>query len=114
MQTGQIEMAAALTGKITMVKERFLSRLPHRVHEISLEVARITPAGDGVENLERLFHTIAGSASTFGLVAVASLAREAEEICSAHSLDHESLAYLRIVSSDLEELATSSAQSHAA
>ena len=103
MHAEQTQAIAPVRETMMRVRQRFLSGLPDKVHAISIEVARATSGAGSLETLERLFHTIAGTGSTLGFVSLASLAREAEEICSAHSLDSESAAYLRMIAADLEK-----------
>lgn len=89
---------ATLKGQLFDLKQRFVQKMPDRIAAIAETLAHYvegeTQAGD---RLERLFHTLAGTAGTYDLRAVAAAAREAEEVCAQHnhaSLDRETLSYL--------------------
>lgn len=111
MHSKEEQTVVAVGDVSSRARRHFVSELPVRVRAIVTELSRVAGGEGGLTDLERLFHTIAGTGSTFGLVAVASLAREAEEICSGHSLDDERAAYLRMVAADLEnQVAALSAQ----
>lgn len=77
---------ASLEQKIRALRDRFVLGLSSRVAKIDEELARI--AGDGsTAALERHFHTLAGTAATYGLERIAEIAARGEEICIDQIID---------------------------
>jgi chemotaxis protein histidine kinase CheA len=89
----------SFNGRLFELRQRFITAMPEKVGSISETLARC--AGDdrsAMYRLERQFHTLAGTAGTYGLMAVAAAAREAEEACAElheSSMDGESFYYLQ-------------------
>jgi len=77
-----MEAHAVDNDKIQLLKERFVSRLPLRIDAIA-EIAGRSAKPD----LELAFHSLTGTAATYGLTAVAAIAREGEEMCGQPFLD---------------------------
>src|SRR5258708_23721262 len=102
----------SLGPKLLVLKERFLAGLPQRFNDLEAAMKRCTPEAEpgAVEEVERRFHTIAGTAGTYGLSEVAALAAEGEETCamSAGSQDDAStLEYLRSLVDSMKEVVPS-------
>ncbi len=104
--------SATLTQRIDILRGTFISELPQRLGMISTEMTRATGGDPRAASLQRLFHTLTGTASTFGLPAIGALAAEAEEVCSSAELDLESVTYLMTILRDLEN-EVSALQAHA-
>ncbi len=80
-------------GRLIDLKRRFVQKMPDRIAAIASTLAA-SAAGDGEARarLEREFHTLAGTAGTYGLNAVAAAALEGEEASvglEMSPLDHE-------------------------
>lgn len=71
-------MPAHLEQAIGSLRERFLQGLPARLDTISAALER--PAA---REVERGFHSLTGTASTYGLFGIAAIAAEGEQICDA-------------------------------
>ena len=77
-----MESSTSLTGRLLDLKQRFVLKMPDRI-------AAITSTLSGYEDgraevralLERQFHTLAGTAGTYDLDAVAAAAFEGEQAC---------------------------------
>jgi diguanylate cyclase (GGDEF)-like protein len=83
--------------KLTMLKDRFMARLPQRLQDISDAIIRCEADPSSFRDIERRFHSLAGTSGTYGLTAIAILAAEGESLCSTKSedsCDPETLAYL--------------------
>lgn len=88
--------------KLAVLKTRFLSELPLRVRAISHALMRLTAGNAGSAELERLFHTLAGTASTYRLWTVAALAVEGEQVCSSAAWQEpDAYQYLKTIVADL-------------
>jgi HPt (histidine-containing phosphotransfer) domain-containing protein len=66
-----------LEQAIAGLKERFLRGLPARLDVID-NALRTSAVGD----VERGFHSLAGTASTYGLIGIAAVAAEGEYLCA--------------------------------
>lgn len=76
-----------LERAIGSLREKFIAGLPARIDRISGELHSATP-----REVERGFHTLAGTAATYGMFGIAAVAREGEQEClTAESLDVERL-----------------------
>lgn len=77
-----MEPSTALRGRLLDLKQRFVRTLPDRIVAITSTLADYRDGGsDGMNRLERQFHTLAGTAGTYDLNAVAAAAFEGEEAC---------------------------------
>src|SRR3954471_19077361 len=95
-----MEALAVANEKIRALKHRFIQGLPARISAIHDALAR---SGDGraASDLERGFHSLAGTAATYGLSSVAALAAEGEEICGGTEFDAEALQFLHSIVDEL-------------
>jgi HPt (histidine-containing phosphotransfer) domain-containing protein len=93
-----MEPATALRGRLLDLKQRFVRTIPDRIEAITSSLADCRDGGsDGVDRLERQFHTLAGTAGTYDLNAIAAAAFEGEEACGElHQAppDHGDYTYL--------------------
>ena len=91
----------------------FIRRLPDRVAAIAETLRRrLDGENEGANTLERQFHNLAGTAGTYGLLAIAASAQEGLDECSR--LDGERIGtHARALWSVVEEL-TRAASDHAA
>src|SRR5437016_2726580 len=82
----------SVDAKLLRLRERFVGTLPKRIDDLASSIGECA-----IEETERRFHSLAGTAGTYGLTAISALAREGEDICNeAESLrDTETLTYLR-------------------
>jgi diguanylate cyclase (GGDEF)-like protein len=85
--------------KLAALRERFARSLAGRLDAIEAAVA-----GDGSE-LERLFHTLAGTAGTFGFRAISALARLGEENVRDAAVASSMLAELRTAVGEMSQAA---------
>lgn len=87
-----------LKGRLLDLKERFVQKMPERILEIATTLAAcIAGEGEAMARLERQFHTLAGTAGTYELGAVAATAFEGEAVCAgleSSPFDSDSLEYL--------------------
>jgi chemotaxis protein histidine kinase CheA len=103
-----------LSGRLLDLRHRFMKTMDDRVMAINETMARcgrndLTAVGE----LERQFHTLAGTAGTYGLLTVAAAASEAEEVCAEFGdapMNGETFRYLQDV---VENLRSAVAQSSA-
>src|SRR5213075_137883 len=86
-----MEALAIANEKIRALKHRFVQGLPARISAIDEALSR-TRDGRAASEIERSFHSLAGTAATYGLDTVAALAAEGEEICAATAFDTEAVA----------------------
>jgi len=100
-----MELSTIFKDRLSELKQRFVSTLPERFAAISATVAGF---GDGdrrtIERLERQFHSLAGTAGTYDLKAIAAAAAEGEDVCAEwkRSADStEPLEYLTFITSQL-------------
>jgi diguanylate cyclase (GGDEF)-like protein len=82
----------SVDAKLFRLRERFIGTLPKRIDELASAIDECAN-----EETLRRFHSLAGTAGTYGLTAISALAREGEDICNeGESLnDAETLIYLR-------------------
>lgn len=77
-----MEPTTALKGRLLDLKQRFVRTMPDRIAAITSTLAGFEDGGtDVTHQLERQFHTLAGTAGTYDLNAVAAAAFEGEEAC---------------------------------
>ena len=79
--------------RLLQLKERFMAASPQRIEALANAIARFEHDQATAPELSRQFHSLAGTAGTYGLVAVSALAREGEDICCL--LDADAPGYLR-------------------
>jgi HPt (histidine-containing phosphotransfer) domain-containing protein len=93
-----MEVPATLKGQLFDLKQRFVKTMPDRIAAISSTLAgSISEGTEGMDRLERQFHTLAGTAGTYDLRAVAAAAFEGEEACEQFKqspLDSDNFKYL--------------------
>ena len=78
-----MEPSTTLKGQLFDLKQRFVQTMPNRIAAIASTLEGRFDAEPGVmDRLERQFHTLAGTAGTYGLNAVAATAFEGEEVCA--------------------------------
>lgn len=70
-------IAARVEHAIGALRERFLQNLPSRLDTLAASLER--PAA---REIERGFHSLAGTAATFGLYGIAAVAAEGELLCT--------------------------------
>jgi HPt (histidine-containing phosphotransfer) domain-containing protein len=66
-----------LEQAIAGLKERFLRSLPTR-----LDIIHNALQASAARDVERGFHSLAGTASTYGLIGIATVAAEGEYLCA--------------------------------
>lgn len=77
-----MEPSITLKGKLFDLKQRFVQTMPDRIAAIASTLAVCVDRDqEATERLERQFHTLAGTAGTYDLNAVAAAAFEGEEAC---------------------------------
>jgi diguanylate cyclase (GGDEF)-like protein len=91
---------ASVEERIRVLRDRFVCGLTVRVAGIEAELAHMADDGSAME-LERLFHTLAGTAGTYGLDRIAELAAHGEEICDDQIVDATAMRSLHVIASDL-------------
>jgi len=100
-----MEPSMTLKGQLFDLKQRFVQTMPTRIAVIASTLAGRFDADSGVmDRLERQFHTLAGTAGTYGLNAVAATAFEGEEVCSElkqSPLESEDFTYLAFLVNQL-------------
>src|SRR5689334_16879701 len=77
---------ASVEEKIRALRDRFIHGLAGRVAGIETELAQMAGNGSAMA-LERQFHTLAGTAGTYGLDRIAGLAADGEQICCDQIVD---------------------------
>lgn len=96
-----MEASATLKRRLSDLRQRFVLTMPDRIAAISATVAEcVNSGGAAMERLERQFHSLAGTAGTYDLEAVAAAALEGEEACAQlnqSALDEENFTYLTIL-----------------
>lgn len=77
-----MESTTAFTGRLLDMKQRFVRTMPDRIAAITSTLSAYRN-GDGevMALLARQFHTLAGTAGTYDLDAVAAAACEGEQAC---------------------------------
>src|SRR4051794_10725703 len=95
-----MEALAVANEKIRALKHRFVQGLPARISAIH-DALMCSGDGRAASDLERSFHSLAGTAATYGLDSVAALAAEGEEICAGAAFDAEALHFLESIVDEL-------------
>jgi PleD family two-component response regulator len=67
--------------KLLQLRERFTAALPRRIDEIAEALARCEADPSTLPDLERRFHSLAGTAGTYGLAEISALSAEGEDAC---------------------------------
>jgi len=70
--------------KLLELKERFAAALPQRIDELATATSQCEAQRAPLRDLERKFHSLAGTAGTYGMTTVSNLAAEGEEACGAN------------------------------
>jgi len=100
--------AETLEIRLADLTSRFARTVPDRVRVIASTLTRDrSDIPEIAPLLEQLFHTLAGTAGTFGLQALSAIAAEGEEVCAAleeGSIDPDSLTYLNFLVDQLRVL----------
>ncbi|HEY2324666.1 MAG TPA: diguanylate cyclase [Thermoanaerobaculia bacterium] len=91
---------ASVEEKIRALRDRFVLGLASRVSEIENELALMAGNGSAIA-LERKFHTLAGTAGTYGLDRIAELAAAGEEICCDQIVDGTAMLALHAITADI-------------
>lgn len=77
-----MESSTSPTGRLLDMKQRFVGTMPNRIAAITSTLSGYEHGGEEVRALlERQFHTLAGTAGTYDLDAVAGAAFEGEQAC---------------------------------
>jgi diguanylate cyclase (GGDEF)-like protein len=76
--------------KLLQLRERFTAGLPRRIDEIAGTLSNCEAHLAPLSDLERQFHSLAGTAGTYGLTAVADLAAAGEAACGTDTPDSAS------------------------
>jgi hypothetical protein len=86
-----------LKGRLLDLKQRFVQKMPDRIAAIASTLACVHGDGEAMDRLERQFLTLAGTAGTYELGAVAAAAFEGEAACvglKESPFDDDSVKYL--------------------
>jgi|GEM_PF-2715839 len=77
-----MDIATNLESRLTQLRQRYTSSLPERLASIG-ETLEDCEHGvqDSGTRLNRQFHTLAGTAGTYGLLTIATMAAEGELAC---------------------------------
>lgn len=87
-----------LNGRLIELKDRYVRKMPDRIEAIaSMLTSCVRGGSDAMDRLERQFHTLAGTAGTFGLNAVAAAASDGEEACAEGNRGPLDIRYLSIL-----------------
>jgi chemotaxis protein histidine kinase CheA len=93
-----MEPSAALKGQIIELRARFIRKMPDRIEAITSTLASCVDGGsDAMDRLERQFHTLAGTAGTYDLNAIAAAAFDGEEACADVNRSPLDIRYLSIL-----------------
>ncbi len=99
-----MQVAESFQGRMNTLTSRFVGTMPQRVTAIAETLTLCSRNSlTAAPTLERQFHSLAGTAGTYGLDAIAAVAAEGEETCSCigeGSID-ENLTYLNFLVSQL-------------
>lgn len=77
-----MESSTSLTARLLDMKQRFVGTMPDRIATITSTLSGYADGGGELRALlERQFHTLAGTAGTYDLDAVAAAAFEGEQAC---------------------------------
>lgn len=96
---------ASIEEKIRVLRDRFVHGLAERIANIDAELREMAGNGSAMV-LERHFHTLAGTAGTYGLDRIAELAGEGEEICNDQIVDASAMQSLHAIVADLRAAVT--------
>ncbi|MGH9419612.1 MAG: Hpt domain-containing protein [Thermoanaerobaculia bacterium] len=103
-----MQTAQTLEGRLANLTRRYLDAVPDRIAAIGETLMHCQRESiDAATFLGRQFHTLAGTAGTYGLLAVSAVAVEAEETCAAiegRPIDDESFTYLKFLVGHLRAL----------
>src|ERR1700687_5768000 len=89
---------AVLKGQLIELKDRFVRKMPDRIEAIAATLTSCIDGGsDAMDYLERQFHTLAGTAGTYDLTAVAAAAFDGEEACADANRSPLDIRYLSIL-----------------
>ena len=103
-----MQTAQTLEGRLANLTRRYLDAVPDRIASIAETLTHCRrESSESVSLLEQQFHTLAGTAGTYGLLAVSAVAAEAEETCAAidgQPIDDETFTYLRFLVDHLRAL----------
>jgi hypothetical protein len=104
MSQGAMMTTASLETRLLDLRNGYIRSLPERIAAIAESLRRRLDGGsDTAETLDRQFHNLAGTAGTYGLLAVAASAREGFDECS--SLEGDAISsHARYLWSIVEEL----------
>ena len=75
----------ALQARLQELRSRFEHTLPERLAAIAVRLGQLSlepTRGDWLAELTRDFHSMAGTAGSFGLVEVSAITLAAEEVCN--------------------------------
>jgi chemotaxis protein histidine kinase CheA len=99
-------MANTLEGRLLDLRKRYVRTLPEKVALIA-ETLRQCEQGvpESWGELDRQFHTLAGTAGTYGLFGIAAAALDGEEVCAGFggtAVDDGEVRYLRSLIDEIE------------
>src|ERR1700737_2584996 len=93
-----MEPSTTLNGRLFDLKQRFVLTMPARIAATASPLAGCCDGGKEVtDRLERQFHTLAGTAGTYDLTAVAAAAFDGEEACADANRSPLDIRYLSIL-----------------
>lgn len=105
-----------LKGQLFDLKQRYVQRMPDRIAAIASTLDDCVDGGrEPMDWLERQFHTLGGTAGTYGLNAVAAAAFEGEVACvelKESPLDRDSFTYLTFLVDQLRSALAADAPDH--
>jgi two-component system cell cycle sensor histidine kinase/response regulator CckA len=114
-ETGAImQTAQTFEGRFANLKQRYVAAVPDRVAAIAEVLSASRERREMAPLLEHQFHTLAGTAGTYGLHSLSAVATEGEETCAAlggRLLDDESLTHLKCLVDHLRVLTGDSCSS---
>lgn len=87
---------ASVEEKIRALRDRFILGLEGRITGLEAELEQMAGNGSAAA-LVRQFHTLAGTAGTYGLDRIAELAAQGEEICCDQIVDHGAMRALHAI-----------------
>ncbi len=104
-----MERSRTLNTRLLDLRDHFIKTVPGRIDAINETLAQCaTNDPTAMHRLERQFHTLAGTAGTYGLLEIAAAAGEAEATCADAQeawLDGESFYYLQYLVDQLRRAA---------
>src|SRR3954454_25348198 len=77
-----------IESKLLQLRERFAAALPGRIDDLAEAVARCEADPATLHHVERAFHTLAGTAGTYGMTTISALAAEGERAADVPDLGH--------------------------